>query len=288
MNLYLGFCDESGNYISSPSDKAIRQSPFFVTSTVIINAKDWKFLKNKIAYIKNKYNIPIEQEVKYSHLYEALKAHKTGKMDKLIKDKLYLTKIDFRILTEYFKDVLAFLHDNRLLHSSIICNITDNSSINGLKEDTILKWHLQNTMQRFNMELSSLKNNPNDYGILFVDTKGENKDNILRKTYDSIFNNGDFMKYDGLMDGLNIQISHHSVGIQLADLVAGVTLGWLRGYSPSVELFENFIYPKLRKDIKTGKVLGYGLVLIPKRWSVNFRIKMDKKILSCIEKTGTI
>lgn len=281
MSLYLGFCDESGNYLKNHTSKAIDHSPFFVTSTVIINAVDWKFLKNRVNYLKQKYNIPVEQEVKYNHLYEAYKAHKSGKTDKLVKDKEYLKVIEYKNLIEYFKDVLSFLLDSRLSHSSVICNITDNNSSNGLEEETILKWHLQNTMQRFNMELSAIKQDSNDYGILFVDTKGENKDNTLRKAYDNLFKNGDFMSYDYLMDGLNIQISHHSVGIQLADLVAGVTLGWLRSFPTSVELFETFIFPKLRRDLKSDKVLGYGLVLIPKRWSANFARKMDDKIKKC-------
>ena len=82
---------------------------------------------------------------------------------------------------------------------------------------------------------------------------------------------GDFVQYKHLYQGVLIENSLYSPGIQLADYAAGVMNGYLRGkiVSPgnfqfASDLFEEYIKPRLRCHF-SGAVVGYGVIDIPKR-----------------------
>ena len=82
---------------------------------------------------------------------------------------------------------------------------------------------------------------------------------------------GDFVDYKNLYQGVLIENSLYSPGIQLADYAAGVMNGYLRGkivspgnYQFASDLYNEFIQPNIRRH-SNGRIVGYGVVDIPKR-----------------------
>ena len=72
------------------------------------------------------------------------------------------------------------------------------------------------------MELQVNENNENNLGVLFFDPVSVKKNEMFRQIYHELRINGDFInKYRFLKDSLNIENSHQSVGIQIADYVSG-------------------------------------------------------------------
>jgi len=66
--------------------------------------------------------------------------------------------------------------------------------------------------------------------------------------------------YKNLVESLFLQPSHQSIGIQLADLVAGAV--W-RKFERQDDRFYDLVEPTLRRS-RTGQVMGYGLAKVPK------------------------
>ena len=65
--------------------------------------------------------------------------------------------------------------------------------------------------------------------ILFIDPISEEKNKHLRDHYHELFYSGDYIqKYKHIKDSLNIEFSHQSIGIQLADFISGCTIGALK------------------------------------------------------------
>jgi len=74
---------------------------------------------------------------------------------------------------------------------------------------------------------------------------------------------GDFIQhYSHIKDSLNLEYSHHSVGIQFADYVAGSFGGFLKGYEKSKEIFNKRIRPYLRTG-RNREILGFGIMEVP-------------------------
>lgn len=147
----------------------------------------------------------------------------------------------------------------------------------------MLSFHLQEHIQRIEMESQSDENN---LGVLFFDPVGEEKNELFRQVYYDLFKNGDFINnYKSIKDSLNIENSHHSVGIQISDYISGSFYSFLKSsiknnYSDGVSLFHKFIYPNLRHD-KSGRIEGYGIREVPR--NQNIREWLTEKLSSCCQ-----
>jgi len=82
---------------------------------------------------------------------------------------------------------------------------------------------------------------------------------------------GDFVKYKNLYQGVLIENSLYSPGIQLADYVAGIMNVYLRRqllkpdvYKFAFDMYAGYIEPKMRKH-SNGTIVGYGVIDIPKK-----------------------
>jgi hypothetical protein len=109
---------------------------------------------------------------------------------------------------------------------------------------------------------------------------------MFREIYYTLFEDGDFIdKYLFIKDSLNIENSHHSVGIQIADYISGSFSSILKSnnysdYELGINMFFNYVCPNLRRGGTSG-VHGYGIREVPsspptRRWLSN-KIKVLKK-----------
>lgn len=94
--------------------------------------------------------------------------------------------------------------------------------------------------------------------LLIADSRG-GADSRLRRFVHDIIENGDihvrFDKY--LVEGVLFQVSHYSVGIQIADFLAGAVFQKdARGNPAYYDLWK----PLLRTNPNNGQVGGYGYV----------------------------
>ena len=261
MDIYFGFSDENGSYNKNMSKKFKRAHPYYIRTTVIVPAQKWKKITSYSLKCKDKYNLPIEKEIKWNFLWSLVK-NKGQKID-INKPYYFLRDIPFKQIFNYFDELLVIL--SAMEGIRVICSITDNNNCVKNEENNLLKFHIQNHMQRFQMELQ-----PSDgFGVFFIDPisvcnkHSEKKDDYLREIYNQIYRSGDFIsKYTCIKDSLNIEYSHHSTGIQLADIISGVVSSFLRGNSESTKVFYKRIYPHLRRG-GHDQILGYGLMEVP-------------------------
>jgi hypothetical protein len=100
------------------------------------------------------------------------------------------------------------------------------------------------------------------YGIIVADHRGRQDDARLRGHHQKLlYATGDFIsKYDLLVEGLFLEPSNLSVGIQFADLVAGSI--W-RKFERNDTRWYDLVEPAIRRG-PAGTVDGYGLVIFPK------------------------
>ncbi len=99
-------------------------------------------------------------------------------------------------------------------------------------------------------------------GIIVADHRGATDDERFRGAHERLlYSGGDFCSnYANLVESLFFQPSVLSVGVQLADMVAGAV--W-RKYEKGDDYWYKALEPSLRKA-PDGRVDGYGIVKFPK------------------------
>ena len=250
MKTHFAFIDESGRLGNL-------RDPFYIKSCFIICAKQWRDSRNKFIEIKKKHGLKEEQEFKWAYIWALRKHHGTKK--KISKEKAFypFRSFNYSKLMEFVDDSLSNLID----YSSVryLLTISPNKHMSISQEKAIHKMHIQEIMQRIEMELQD----KDDLGILFHDEMSQRKDKIMREMYNELFLAGDFIrKYSHIRDSIAIEISSHSYGIQIADFLAGAFMGFMKDYDWSLSLFKKCIAPKLRKS-SSGYIFGYGIREVP-------------------------
>ena len=103
----------------------------------------------------------------------------------------------------------------------------------------------------------------NTYGIVVADHRGRGDDEIMRRQHQRLIeeNRAFTSTYLNFIEGLFLTPSHLSVGVQLADLVAGAI--WRR-----FEANDPYWFDKIRPSLRTasdGRIDGFGIARFPKR-----------------------
>jgi len=99
-------------------------------------------------------------------------------------------------------------------------------------------------------------------GIVISDHRGARDDRALRLHHQKLLYSGsEFVsRYENLVESLFVQPSNMSVGVQLADMVAGAV--W-RKFEKRDSRWFDMLMPAFRKS-RSGIIDGYGLVRYPK------------------------
>lgn len=262
---YFCFSDECGDYKPHMNDDRIKIHPFYLRTTLIINSSEWRFFNNQFKELKTKYGILITQELKWAYLWSLRNFKKKGKTIPDKHELKYFESFDYHKLIDFVEESLTLI--TKLKEKRIIATYTSNDYKYGTNEKSILGFHLQEHMQRIEMQLQVDEDN---LGVLFFDPVSTEKNEMFRKIYNELFENGDFVeKYKFIKDSLNIENSHQSVGIQIADYISGAFSSLLKasssnnGYSRGVKMFFDSIYPNLCKG-RNGAIQGYGIREVPR------------------------
>ena len=268
MTIFYAFGDESGHYQMERTESHKERYPYYVRATLLMTADDWKILNSEFLALKKNWGFSRDEEIKWDYIWKLKWCQENGK--KPDKDIAFLVErfYDGNSLVNFVENALLTLRD--LDFFQIIITITDNRICNPLHEKDILQTHLQKIMQRIQMELQSDQEN---LAVIFFDSINEKKDKALCEAYSSIYHSGDFIKeYSCIQDCLHFEQSNQSVGIQLADYVAGITINRLRQRKESVRLFNEYIFPALRRS-DDGNLMGFGVIDIPRNNSLRHQIE---------------
>lgn len=265
MNSYFVFTDEAGVYQRHPTPKHINSHPFYIRSNVLMSIEDYRQYQVNMQRISGEYEIPFDEEIKWSDLWS--KAKKKPRND-------LIARIPENRLKGYYRRV--FETATEMESTCFLYTVTD---IVGrtcdLNNDTIYKFHLQDAFQRIQMDMRS----ENGFAVFVMDELNKGTISQIKEACHDFTVHGDFVEYKNLYQGVLTENSLYSPGIQLSDYAAGVMNGYLRGkivspgkYQFATDLYEEFIKPRLRCH-SNGTIVGYGVIDIPKR--TTFRGKIE-------------
>jgi hypothetical protein len=150
-----------------------------------------------------------------------------------------------------------------------VYTVTNNGLVSQITKEGLYKWHIQDLMQRTEMELQS----SGGLAVMFLDPKDKPIDGFVRSAYATIYHEGDFIrKYLHITDSVTFVLSHQSFGVRIADYVVGIFNSFLRGYQLGTELFIHQVWPLIRKT-PSGDPLGWGICEVPKDATVRGKIR---------------
>lgn len=261
---YFCFSDECGDYKPYMTEKQKKIHPFYIRTTLIMNSNEWKFLNKEFKELKTKYGIPASNELKWAYLW-TLRIHQIKNKPIPAKNEIkFLEQFDYHDLINFVEESIALI--NKLNEKKIIATYTNNKLNYGINEKSMIAFHLQEHMQRIEMELQVDEGN---LGVLFFDPVSQDKNELFRQIYNELFEGGDFIeKYAFIKDSLNIENSHHSVGIQITDYISGAFSSILKAsidndYGRGVKMFFENVYPNLRRGYQNN-IQGYGIREVPR------------------------
>lgn len=256
--MYFVFSDECGAYKQERTSRFVAAHPFYCRVAVLVPAEEWRDLRTHYEVIKTKYSIPLEKEVKWSYIWSLRKAKIIRESDPYYFLKGHSPDALFEYLCDCL-DLLSLCNGCKIIYT---LTLNDPQRTHRIGEADVYKMHLQDIMQRVEMELQADESN---LAVLFLDPVNKRVDDLLRQAYHRIYSEGDYiLRYRHVKDSISFEVSHHSCGIQLADYSVGVFTSALRGNNTARELFETKILPFVRTG-RAGQVFGFGIIEVPKR-----------------------
>lgn len=254
MDTYFVFTDEAGAYNKLPSEPFRLSHPFYIRSNAYLSANDYRVFQGEVQALNKRYGIPVGEEVKWSDLWETRRGkYRAAFLNGLSEDKL---KGYYRRVLQYAADKVSLL-----FLFTVTCVFTQPCYHS---ESDLLKFHLQEAMQRVNMDAQ-----PDGFATIIMDELNPDKIKMLKAACHEIAVTGDLIKYKNIYSGVLTESSSQSPGIQLADFAAGVMNGYLRGallsrgnYKFATDLFNEYIRANLRCHAD-GRIMGYGVREVP-------------------------
>lgn len=249
--MHFCFIDESG---TPPKPTKTNPRPYFTLAAVFIPIPQWKAIAAEVQRLKQspKYNIRGELKWRYFGRDNDDKKNNVSKLGAEIQNEfrteLYkimskrssvkavvaVTKIDQAYKLEYYKD-----------------------------EHDIYAYSYKQLVERFQYHLQELSRSTGaeQLGIVVADHRGRDEDARLRRYHQLLLNatGQNISKLDKLVEGIFLTPSDTSVGIQLADMVAGAVN---RRFCSNDTVWSKSIKPILRSK-NDGTIDGYGLLKIP-------------------------
>ncbi len=250
---FIVFSDEAGIYNRSLKEKSINRHPFYIRGNLFIGISDYKIIQEQFLKITQKYNIPLDLEIKWSDLYFL----KHGKNEKL-KEYKYVDIEAY--IAELIKLVSSFEN------TKLLFTITDNRVQNQMSKNKMIKCHLQEAYQRAEIDAKDL----NGFAIFVMDELNKEDEKILKTACHELTMKGDsFVKYKNIYQGLFIDKSNQSVGLKIIDFITGAFNSFLKNqfinknnFLLGVELYKEYIRNSLRKS-SSGVIYGYGVRYVP-------------------------
>ena len=266
MSNYFVFTDEAGAYKKNPSESHIRSHPFYIRANVRMSIDDYRKYQIAMQRVAGMYEIPLDEEIKWSDLWRKNKDNPRSE---------FISKLSPDRLKGYYRKGLETA--TALESTEFMFTVSDMyGKTCGLKEETVYSFHLQDAFQRVQMDMGS-----SGFSTFIMDELNVDVIRQIKSVCHELTVKGDyFLKYKNIYQGILIENSLYSPGIQLADYAAGILNGYIRGkiishggYQYATDLFNEFVLPRLRSHA-SGGVVGYGIIDIPKNTAFRSQLEM--------------
>ena len=224
------FVDESG----TPSERV------FAIGGVAVRADDWPAFRQRWLGVLARHAWPVREEIKWHYIH-------TGRIPPAMADDLYAELA--RSEATCFVVILRPLAARR-----------ERPDLFATDED-VYQQGLMYLTERFHRCLGR----GDDYGAIVVDHRIDDVDARLRRFFDELLTDGTpYMRLDRLVDTVLLGPSHHSIGLQAADLVVGCTLA-SRDRLGDASRWHRQLHPRFARHPDTLEIDGAGLVEFPKQ-----------------------
>lgn len=242
------FMDESG----TPPPPGHTNPKYFVVGGIIIPIGKWQSLRDAIQGLKIR--LKLRGEIKWRYFSPT-------NVDDQNPMKLLSFEARDAIRSELYKIICAH-RSVRTLACVVSCAAAYKMpSVNEPKDIYHLAY--KGVTERFQYHLQDISQDvgAKQLGIVISDHRGRDDDKVLRGVHQKLLHSkGDFISsYDNFVEGLFLTPSHQSIGIQLADLVAGAV--W-RNFERGDGRCFGLMATSLRS--RHGTVDGYGIIKSPK------------------------
>ena len=226
--MHLLFLDESGE----PSN------PMFAVGGVAVRADEWDVLKQQWQAALAKHEWPLDKELKWHGCV-------TGEVPPDVADAAFAALADAPITCSVC--VLRPLA-GREAYPKFFADDEDTYA-------TAMTF-LAERFQRFLAAEDS-------YGVIVLDSRRREVDDRLRRFFQRLQEEGTgYLDLERIVDSLLFGPSHHSLGLQVADLVVGTTLKAQRAPGDASRWFKQ-LEPRFARHPVTGEVEGVGLKIFP-------------------------
>ncbi len=247
--MYILFIDESG----TPPKPGARYPRYFVMAAVIVPEGSWCAIRDALLGMKIRRGI--RGEIKWRHFAPGNEETKNPmrKLAQADRDS---------IREEMFGIICAPRHG--IVSIAAVCSAEAAYRIASVAgQDDIYHLTYKVVTERFQYFLQDRSQKTRtEFGIIVCDHRGGNDDKRLRSHHQRLLHaaGGFTSDYKNLIESVFLQPSHQSIGIQLADLVAGAV--WRR-YERDDDRFLKLADKSFRRS-ESGRVMGYGIVKVPK------------------------
>ncbi|MBR2003409.1 MAG: DUF3800 domain-containing protein [Thermoguttaceae bacterium] len=268
---YYTFTDEAGQYQKNPSERFQRAHPFYVRSYALISIDDYQVLQEEIGLLNREAEIPCGEEIKWSDAWNCEKGKsRTTTIQKLGREGVL----------EYCRKFLKNVADK----GSVKYVLTITSNVEPfhvrINDNDAIRFSFEDAIERVQFEMQK----QNGFTTFIMDESDKEFEKYIKEKCSEFSKKGTFVKKcSNLYQGILTESSSLSVGVQLADYVAGITNGCLKraflysqssNFADSVELFREYVYPKLRRANDT--LWGTGIKETPT--SDSFRCALQDKL----------
>lgn len=247
--MHLLFADESG----TPPKLGAASPKYFVVGAVIVPEAIWHRLRDALLGMKLRRKIRGELKWRYFAPGNTDMANPLRHLDQNVRDE---------IREEVYKILAA---ESAVKTMASVCSAAAAYALPSVTDQEAL-YHLtyKTVTERFQYYLQDLSRSSGqmERGIVIADHRGGGDDRRLQALHNKLLyaSGSNISTYKNLVESLFLQQSHMSVGIQLADMVAGAV--W-RHFERGDSRWLNLVRPTLRTNA-AGKIAGYGIIKVPK------------------------
>lgn len=250
--MHLCFIDESS---TPPKPTKVKPRPFFTLAAVFIPVAQWKAIAVEIQQLKANPKYAVRGEIKWRYFGRDNddKKNNVSHLDKPTQD-------------EFRRRLYKILSDRNSVKSVVaVTKIEEAYKLDYYEdENDIYAYAYKQIVERFQYHLQEVgrASGSEQLGMVIADHRGRDDDERLRRYHQLLLNAtaSNLSRLSNLIEGIFLTPSDTSIGIQLADMVAGAVN---RRYCSNDRAWSESIKPILRSR-SDGTIDGYGLLKLPK------------------------
>ena len=229
--MHLLFVDESGK----PDERT------FAVGGVVIAAPDWHVLQKRWDGALAEHGWPREKEIKWH-------GTRTGEVPPALADAVYAA----------------------IAGAPILCHVVLLRPLAGKKSDPEFFESDEDTYATALMFLAERYQrflaHHDSYGVMVLDSRRPEVDDRTRRFFERLKREGTpYVRLDRIVDSLLLGPSHHSLGLQVADLVVACTRAAQNAPLGDATRWYKELLPRFARHPDTGALDGVGLVTFPGR-----------------------